>query len=313
MKNRTTFLLFLVCSPLFLLGQNYDIELDYKVNQDNSVEILYTKNKAGTYTVYLHFPKLVNAHQQRFEKVVKSRKGTLCKLLPIIRKKPIQFSYRYIFHPGKVEPRIDEDFEYLLPFKKNTSAYTYEMSNISEEYLEKEVSAKNWKAYQFEVNKEDTVCSIRKGIVTEIDARYHTDTSGVYNYYRNKNKILIEHDDGTFARYIGFHRDQIFVEEGERVYPQSSLGMLARHDKRDIYRLSIMQFFYNRDNSKDEIRNGIKIRGRITNCITPDFITTDGILNLENEQIYTATFTPEQLMEEMTRREKKQWKKGKMK
>lgn len=312
MKRIYLFLFAFILFSTNLMSQAHDVELDYKINADNSLEILYTKHKVGSYTVYLHFTRLINAHNRRVEKVITNKKGTLCTVRPMERAKPIQFDFRYYYHKGKVNPKVKKDLVYTLPVKKGGKVYVHELAHINKVYFHEDIPVKNWKSFQFEVDRKDTILAVRKGRVVEIDDRFAPDTSDVYSYKRYSNMIRVEHVDGSFSQYKGFDRNKIFVNTGDIVYPQKPLGMLERFDKRDIYKLTFTAYFLIRDNEKDEIRNSIKIKGRSTECINPFFSTSDGIVQIKAGNFYSSDYTNDVIVEEMNRIEKKKLRKGKL-
>jgi len=84
---------------------------------------------------------------------------------------------------------------------------------------------KTWKAYVVNLQTPDTVYCMRKGIVVDIKRGENSDTSMEKAYTSKTNQILVEHNDGTYSKYIGFDNDKIFVKLGQTVYPQSQLGV----------------------------------------------------------------------------------------
>lgn len=84
----------------------------------------------------------------------------------------------------------------------------------------------------------DTIYNMRKGIVIDVINEFKTDSLDAYKYTSKMNKIFIEHDDGTIARYVGFNSKSIFIKPGQTVYPQTKLGVL------DIFNNSVYRLYF---------------------------------------------------------------------
>mgnify|MGYP001483510107 FL=1 len=57
-------ILLLVSIPLISFGQKNIIDVDYVINNDNSVSFNYKKNAVGSYLVILEFSNLSNTRAQ---------------------------------------------------------------------------------------------------------------------------------------------------------------------------------------------------------------------------------------------------------
>ena len=75
MKKLILLLLFI---PLVSFGQKNIIDVDYVINNDNSVSFNYKKNVVGSYLVILEFSNLSNTRaQRRVSKILKNNSGSL--------------------------------------------------------------------------------------------------------------------------------------------------------------------------------------------------------------------------------------------
>ena len=305
MKKLILLLLFI---PLFSFGQKNIIDVDYVINNDNSVSFNYKKNAVGSYLVILEFSNLSNTRaQRRVSKILKNNYGSLfLKLKPINDENSIGFQYRTMYFKGSVNSKVNEDYPYILPFNKGDKITPRDLYSIENRYLNEEVP-EGWKSYSFTFNEKKEIKAIRKGIVTEIKDTYTPDYSIEASFYSEQNSISIEHIDGTVATYKGFDKNTIQLKEGETVYPQTTLGQLVKYDKRDIYRLYLTLYSYT---TKDNISlfnlNSSDDYG-IT-YLTPKFYVRNSLEILKDNNEYLVDFDEKTQFKEMRKKEIKKFK-----
>ena len=296
-------IVFLFCiSQLF--SQRNLIEIDYKKNQDNSVNFNYKKKSPGSWFIMLQFSNLTNTRGRYFNKVVKSNMGSLLKLKPVNPDESIGFQYSFNYFRGNLNSKIEYDYPYILPFESGTNISAQELFSIENVYLKQELP-KGWKSYSFTFNESKSVRAIRKGTVIEILKNYSPNVENIYSYYSEQNQITIEHNDGSVAVYKGFDNN-INVRLGELVYPQSKLGELAQYDKRGLYRLYLNLYSYK--TKKGKTLFNIKNSDIEIVYITPKFFINENIEVLKNMQSYIVNFTDKVLFKEMRKREIKKYK-----
>ena len=305
MKKLILLLLFI---PLFSFGQKNIIDVDYVINNDNSVSFNYKKNVVGSYLLILEFSNLSNTRaQRRVSKILKNNSGSFfLKLKPINDENSIGFQYRTMYFKGSVNSKVNEDYPYILPFNKGDKITPRDLYSIENRYLNEEVP-EGWKSYSFTFNEKKEIKAIRKGIVTEIKDTYTPDYSIEASFYSEQNSISIEHIDGTVATYKGFDKNTIQLKEGETVYPQTTLGQLVKYDKRDIYRLYLTLYSYT---TKDNISlfnlNSSDDYG-IT-YLTPKFYIRNSLEILKDNNEYLVDFDEKTQFKEMRKKEIKKFK-----
>ena len=305
MKKLILLLLFI---PLFSFGQKNIIDIDYVINNDNSVSFNYKKNVVGSYLVILEFSNLSNTRaQRRVSKILKNNSGSLfLKLKPINDENSIGFQYQTMYFKGSVNSKVNEDYPYILPFNKGDKITPRDLYSIENRYLNEEVP-EGWKSYSFTFNEKKEVKAIRKGIVIEIKDTYTPDYSIEASFYSEQNSISIEHIDGTVATYKGFDKNTIHLKEGETVYPQTTLGQLVKYDKRDIYRLYLTLYSYTtKDNISLFSLNSSDDYG-IT-YLTPKFYVRNSQEILKDNIPYIVDFDEKTQFKEMRKQEIKKFK-----
>ena len=230
------FFIFFLLIHFNVIGQN-EIIIDYKINQDNSVNFNYKKTSYQSQLLKIKFTSLYNtSSQSTFTKTIKNKSGFLMKLKPVNSEESIGFQYSYSFFNGNINSKIDRDFQYVFPFIKDEIIRPIELYNIDNKYLNDDLP-KDWKSYSFSFDTSKDVMSIRRGTVIEIIDIHTPNLNFEYDYYSNQNSIKIEHRDGSVAVYKGFDKNRINVSVGDEVYPQTKIGELSQFDKRNIYRL----------------------------------------------------------------------------
>ena len=301
-------ILLLIFIPLISFGQTNIIDVDYVINNDNSVSFNYKKNVVGSYLVILEFSNLSNTRaQRRVSKILKNNSGSLfLKLKPINDENSIGFQYRTMYFKGSVNSKVNEDYPYILPFNKGDKITPRDLYSIENRYLNEEVP-EGWKSYSFTFNEKKVVKAIRKGIVIEIKDTYTPDYSIEASFYSEQNSISIEHIDGTVATYKGFDKNTIQLKEGETVYPQTTLGQLVKYDKRDIYRLYLTLYSYTtKDNISLFSLNSSDDYG-IT-YLTPKFYVRNSQEILKDNIPYIVDFDEKTQFKEMRKKEIKKFK-----
>ena len=293
----------LLLSVQYLYSQSR-VTLTSQRNDDNSVDIYYEKDTSGSHFINMNFTSYDNTFTPESKFIVNANNGILCKLRPIDKNKSIIYSYKYTFYRGIPNPKYDPEFVYLLPFKNNTSIEARFLTNIDAKYFDKQ-EPKNWKSFQFICTKADSICSARKGIVVNVVDNYAVDTTKSYSYSSQRNSIMIEHKDGTFAKYEGFDSKSIFVKLGDLVLPNQPLGKLVQYDKSGVYQLrfTIDYLFENSSEKENTIQ-----RFSYAN-IDPNFQTSEGIVKLASRKIYTTKISEELVLKELTKSELKKLKK----
>ena len=301
--EKLTLLLLLI--PILSFGQK--IEIDYIINNDNSVSFNYKKNIAGSYLVILEFSNLSNTRaQKKASKILKNNSGSFLKLKPINEESGISFQYQTMYFKGNINSKVNEDYPYILPFNKGDKITPIDLYSIENRYLNEEVP-EGWKSYSFTFNEKKEVKAIRKGIVIEINNTYTPDYSIEASFYSEQNSISIEHIDGTVATYEGFDKNTIQLKEGETVYPQTTLGKLVKYDQRDIYRLYLTLYSYTTKDNISLFNLNSSDDYEIT-YLTPKFYVRNSLEILKDNNEYLVDFDEKTQFKEMRKKEIKKFK-----
>ncbi|MEJ5995931.1 hypothetical protein WG904_15995 [Pedobacter sp. Du54] len=285
-------------------AQERPIKLEPKRNQNQSVDFNFQKTDPGTYTVVLNFSNLSNTSNPGTFFKAADYSGRLFSLTPTVKEQGIGYSYSFSYIRGKLKPKYDVDFIYLLPYKDAAKVQVSESNFLGATYFG-DTTPDDWKSYRFYTNEQDTVTAIRKGIVVEIKDLYETIDENAVAYTSKTNELIIEHEDGTLATYRGFKKGTFTVKVGQTVFPGTLLGVNSRYDKNGKYNVSIMITYLKSADFENRSTSLSKSKS-FYGFITPHFMTEDSLNEvLVSQKTYIVASTPQIIQKEMTKKELK--------
>lgn len=299
LKSISIVLVFFLTSFNEMSSQNEKNCITRVTNSDNSVDFKYIKSESGNFFVEFTLENVSNVKDiSSFKKTynvnLQSNSGTLFKLYPIDKDKPIYCSYTYSFTRGLIKPEVDNSVVYLLPFMENKNVTIYESFKFN-------VSPHIWKNYVVYSKTKDTICAMRKGIVTEIKKIAIADKGNIVF----KVEVIVDHADGTNASYTGLDEKSLAVKVNDLVYPGSRIGVMDDIFDNDKYRNFKFNIYYFSNEEIDGV-DGKKLK-IIEKSVMPIFFTAEGYQNLVSDKKYTVKHNNEILFKEMTSEEKERF------
>jgi len=296
--------IFLACS---LQAQHKELTISHKRNKDNSISFRFKKENPGSTYLEIKFKNLKNTSQRKIvKKTIKGWNGFLLKLTPINKKKSISFSYSYSSIRGSRKAKVNHNFVYLLPFKQSKKIIARDLSYLGKRFGN--TNPENWKSIQFITKPNTAVYAARKGIVVDIENKYESNQSLEYNYRSDANYIIIEHKDGTLAKYGVLKKNSILVKLGQKVFPTTPLATTGSYDKPENNQLRFSVYFLDKNiNLKRDKTATLATQKHRYNYVNPLFFTEKGTQQLENRSEYISAHTKDIIELEMTRRQKKKW------
>lgn len=298
----------LICCLFFAIpfatnAQESALKLSTKVNANKSVDFVANKIDPGTYTVTLKFNNLSNASSGNEEVVtVKNYSANAFTLSPINKDQSIGFSYSYSYIRGKLNPKFDKEFLYLLPYKAGTKVRVAESGFVNAAYFGS-TTPDDWKCYRFYTEQADSITAVRKGVVVNVKDLYHTDEVTDVAYTSKINEVTIEHPDGTLAYYRGF-KHGIKAKVGQIVFPGTVLGVNSKYSTGTSYGISLLMTYLKDKGIDDAKTKTLKDSKSRYGFITPHFFTAEQTnLILEPQKYYTVASTTEIIQKELTKKE----------
>jgi hypothetical protein len=111
----------------------------------------------------------------------------------------------------------DKSHVYFLPYEKGEKYLLIQASNS-------QMSHKNEVALDFKMKKGSKICAARGGKVVAL--RKDSQVGGLKQEYLSEgNYIIIEHEDGSHAKYWHLDYQGVFVEIGETVKQGQPIGL----------------------------------------------------------------------------------------
>lgn len=301
MNIKTFYIIVFLVSQSFY-AQEKKIEITYERRSDKSIDFYYQKNVPGSYYLKLEFSRLENCENSRtYEQVLKYDSGSLFTLKPHDDSQGISFSYRLSYTRGNPKAKINNGIIYVLPFKTEKSIKIFEASNIGEKYFERDRPI-DWKSFVAYSKESDTIYAMRKGIVVDVIDKHDNDTKFTKTFTSKRNRVLIEHEDGSYATYKGFNRGEIFVKLGQKIYPRIPLGKLGEFNKAN-YRLDFNFYHYIKDTQDNN-------RSVKTKYLNPLFFVDNSNKRIKSKEVYTVSFNEDIKLQEFSKKEKKKYKKN---
>lgn len=302
--KKLTLTLGFILPLLAAFSQEKKLELSSERKSDKSVEISYLKTDPGYYTVVLNFTELSNTSEQRGAHSINGLSGRLLTLKPANGNEHIGYRYSYQSIRGKLNPKINRDFCYLLPYVAGTPCEVVEAGYASERYFGAQKPA-DWKSYLMYTEKQEMVTAIRKGMVVDITDVY--DEAKGAEFTTRLNSVIIEQADGSLVRYLGFGKGSLKVQVGDEVFPGSQLGLNSQRGA-GKFCISIFMYYLNSVDFESLKGQTLSSQKSLYGIITPRFAVADhSCIVLENRKTYISFSSREIVTGEMSKREIKKY------
>ncbi|PWN06296.1 M23 family metallopeptidase [Rhodohalobacter mucosus] len=311
MKQILTFSTWILCS-IMLSGlshsanaQHRPIEVTYEANNRDGYSFYAINRTPIPMIVTIGFSDLRNLDASEALPFSRNVSGARVRLLTLSKQWSDQqshFRYSTRYHSGCLDTDPD-DVEYLLPFREGTFARASELSYLGE--MVNREAPDDWYSISFRTENETEIYSARKGVVVDVQDGENDPGSNLL-YTSNRNTVTVVHEDCTFARYSVFRDDEIYVSEGETVYPGQPLGKMAG-DEFELGNQIRMLVYYRNDDSV--VFNPADADG-VSNWryIKPVFRTTQNrSLHVTSNELYESVHPEEVITSEMSRRERRKW------
>lgn len=219
---KTKKILFLIVLLFFTYSYSQE-DLDIKIEKEkinNEFILFITNNEYCPVSIEFDFEaKNINSSLPNKSIVVipaNLRKITLARLSPIQKSEPSSFNYTTYFVLGNVNNTKTDDFEYWLPFEKNTFQSIYQGYNGN-------FSHQNAFSLDFSHKLGTKVFAARGGTVVFVksDSDKSCPTKDCSGF---ANKIIILHNDGTLAEYVHLKKNGVIVNKGDEVIRGQLIG-----------------------------------------------------------------------------------------
>ena len=219
----------IICSTQHNLDKSISINADAQVYADYTLRIVFTTLDGFTSRT-LYTPTIALA-------VVNRGFTEAIRLVPD-NSNNHTFQYKYQFFPGHSFNKMpDTNFLYLIPAAINKTVRISSVSSTISQ-LSKEMG-QEFRGTGFNYKLDDTICAARAGIIYDCSDSVKVGEATEVAYNRNRNRIFIEHRDGTIATYAITAPIKLLVQPGEEVFPGQPLAVFNMESPRYMVIFSI--------------------------------------------------------------------------
>lgn len=266
---------------------------------------LEDKDYPGTMTVIMNFTEMRNCDlSDGVQRIAVRHSGQqLLTLRPQDNRLNIGYKLSWRSVPGAVDPKVDSTFVYRMPCPTGRPVKVYQTVYVLDKYTRERADRRHL-GYTFLLEKGDTVCAMRRGVVTKIEESEVPEQERFqYRFTSRCAKITVEHPDGTWAWYVNFDPDCMLVGVGDEVLPGTPLGLVGSYDG-EKYRIAVQLLWYETDPNAAPDALPVLRRQKMR------FATAEGIVIPPKASEYTPVMTDEMLTCEMTKKEAKRLRAG---
>jgi hypothetical protein len=225
----TLFTAALLC--LFSLSteaQNNLIKIETENNSDGSINIYALSYAIGTYTIKVDFniTGFIANFSTPFFTTIKQGRSQIYKLVPEKNAGNRYLSFSYSYFAGTSYRKSPENYlHYVLPIMPGKTSTVTPVTHIKT-LLEQKVDKFDAQGFTYALG--DTICAARAGVVFNVNDQLKQGEGKTITYADNRNKIHIQHKDGTVAHYTILAPMQSLVENGDIVIPGQPIAVFNK-------------------------------------------------------------------------------------
>ena len=246
MRVKLTLLIILCFYRMTSFSQPGLITCSSDRNSDNSISIFAESAAYGEYTVKIIFTSLAGyiASTQISGNIslvtIERGKKELVRLSQNKTASMYQFQYTYQYLPGRALRKApDSSFVYLLPSNNGNHLRILPVSSLAERIGQKK--PEDFSATGFIYKLGDTICASRAGTIYECDGTVKEGEKLNETYKNSRNKIAIQHKDGSLGYYSVLAPIQLLVHEGDYVYAGQPLAVFNKESEK--YQILLSNYY----------------------------------------------------------------------
>lgn len=300
-KISTIFILMIIVNHLF--AQNNLITLSTETNSvDGVVSLNALSTATGTYTlkIKLNVTGYLNNYSNPYYKTITQGSSLICKFTPDKSASMSGIGYNYTYFAGTAFRKAPANYlHYILPISETKTTTAIPVNKLSS--VLKQTTDNQFEGQGFTFEKGDTIYASRAGLVYNINDQIKIGESKDKSYSAERNKILIQHRDGTLAQYTTLAPIKSLVEVGDNVIPGQPIAFFDATAEKYIMLLSVYYL--------DEKKINIDSPREIYNPLPIYFYLNENNLSttLVDGQKYDAIRSSVIIAEELSKKEKKKF------
>jgi len=304
--KRLALLISLLFVHLFVFGQQI-VEIKYEADEKGNYKFSLENHGYCDYIVEVNFTELQNLKTGFGLPFVGDARPGSTTIFTLTRQNatlPSNFRFNYRYIKGRIKPKIDFGYSYLLPVAPGKEVESHEMDYFLKRF-NNDPAPQDWYAISIKMKVGDTVFASRRGVVTEVKDDANLNESG-YTMASADNYIEVYHEDCSFARYQVLKDKNIFVKAGQIIEAGDPIGIVGGERYVNGTHLRFCVYYtIDKDAFADYEQTGRK--GRFA-YVPLQFWTKGGNKQkLVNDTKYESEHPKELIMQEMNKRDIKKW------
>jgi len=285
-------------------SQSNLITLETENNADGSIT-LNANNPASTrYTIKVNFTSLTGFLNTGISNPYINSIGTgkvqVTKLTPDKNAGSRSLGYTYSYYAGMAYRKPPSNFtHYILPISVGKTTKVTKVEELRSILGQKSEATYYSQAFSYVLG--DTICATRAGYVYNINDELKQGEGGNTVFTNNRNKIYIEHKDGTLGYYTILSPINCLVQNGDFVIPGQAIAVFNKESEK--YRILFSVFYL------DEEKIRVEKPTDVYNTMSTNYYLNENAnsTTLIENQKYESVRSIEIITEELSKREKKKF------
>jgi hypothetical protein len=300
MKNLILISLVVLAIPVF--SQTAPITVRYEQNSDRTVSIYADNSSDADYTIKLMLSMTGMASNTSNPALLRVSKGStqLAKLTPEKNSGMPSWKYSYQYFPGlPFRKAPDTSVVYLLPGTEGNILVVGGITDLPQMFGQKSTSNNFTTPFLYQYG--DTICASRAGIVYEA---YNGAIIGEKNNQilsTERNKLNIQHKDGTLSHYTVLSPIKLLVGDGQYVVPGQPLAVFNKESDKYIMMLNIRYLDEKALSKEVDLANP----SSYYISLRPLFYSDGAATSLKPGKNHTVVYSKEVIAKELSKKEKK--------
>jgi hypothetical protein len=215
------------------------------------------------------------------------------------------FNWGYAYQKGTANPKMAE-ISYALPVAVGKQTKTLKLNSINESYGDGK-NEEDFYAIGFRLEEGDTIFSVRAGQVISVDEDSQVKGENM-TFSRSRNKIEVEHKDGTIASYSIFKANSAMVEVGDNLLAGMPIALAGGEQYNNGYQVRLSVYYLKFDEeARTYDRDFFSYGYQKIKFKTADEQPKELMPNIK----YRGYIDEQMITQEMSKREKKPYNKSK--
>jgi hypothetical protein len=282
-------------SNLISLQTEYTSEGDAVIYSNSQAAVNYTLkikfNSLIGYISNVSNPHITNVNVGRYQ---------ITKLVQDKNAGSRIINYGYTYYAGSAFRKTPVSYiHYVLPITPGKTTKVTKVESISDLLGQK--SENQFYAQGFTYNLGDTICATRAGNVYNINDQLKQDEGRDTIFTDSRNKIHIQHKDGTLGFYSILSPIKSLVQNGDFVIPGQPIAIFNKLANK--YTMLFSVFYLDEEKIRADVPKDVYNGLPISYYLNENALST----KLVENQKYDSKITPEIISEELNKREKKKY------